>query len=93
MGATELISPKQESPARAKDSQVMCPSLEDTLAPSRVITGTRGDSSAPIGIEAKLQLLIKNTNPAQLTLWEDSLDNSVLKSLDDWCMVQKRKKN
>ena len=53
----------------------------------------RGDSSTPKGIEAKLHLLIKNTDPTQLALWEDRLDNSASNSLDDWCMVKKKKKN
>ena len=67
--------------------------LEATLDHLGVITSMEGVSFIPNGIEAKLHLLIKNTDPAQLALWEDRLDNSATDSLDDWCMVKKKKKN
>ena len=67
--------------------------LEATIVSSGAITSLGGASSTPKGLEAKLHLLINNTDLAQLTLWEDRLDNSVTDSLDDWCMVKKKKKN
>ena len=57
--------------------------LVPTLAPSGVIPGKGGVPSVPKGLEAKLHLLIKNTDPDQIALWEDRLDNSVTASLDD----------
>ena len=65
--ATEKLRSRQDSLARAKESQVMS-QLEATLAPLGDITGKGGVSSAPKGIEAKLHLLINNTDPAQLTV-------------------------
>ena len=85
MEASEMTSLEQESPTRVKVIQ--------DKNPLGAITGPGGDSSAPTGIEEKLHLLIKNTDPAQLALWEDRLDNSASNSLDDWCVVQKKKKN
>ena len=93
LGATELISQEKVSPDRVKDSQAKCPPLEDTLAPLGDTNGLGGDSSAPIGLEAKIHLLIKNTDPAQLALLEERLDNSASNILDDWCKVKKKKKN
>ena len=58
-----------------------------------MIPGKGGDPSIPKGLEAKLHLLIKKTNPDQITMCEDRLDNSDMASLDDWCMVKKKKKN
>ena len=79
LGASEMISLEQESPTQVK--------VRQAKSPLGAITGSGGDSSAPIGIEEKLHLLIKNTDPAQLALWEDMLDNSASNSLDDWCVV------
>ena len=93
MGDIELLRPGQESLTWVMESQVMSQPLEATIVSSGAITGLGGVSSVPKGLEAKLHLLINNADSSQLALWEDRLDNSATNSLDDWCMVKKKKKN
>ena len=79
----------------AKESQEKIHSHEPTAAqaPLGSIPGKGGEPSPPKGLEAKLHLFIKNTDPDQIALWECRLDSSVMASLDEWCMVKKKKKN